>query len=51
MIAKRAEHLAHNTGDKKETKKLTTAEEEKKKKTRENMLAKLKLKKDFKKKK
>ena len=51
MIAKRAEHLAHNTGDKKETKKLTTAEEEKKNKTRENMLAKLKLKKDFKKKK
>ena len=51
MIAKRTEHNTHNTGEKKETKKTTTAEEEKKNKTRANMLAKLKLKKDFNKKK
>jgi hypothetical protein len=51
MIAKRTEHNTHNTGEKKETKKTITAEEEKKNKTRANMLAKLKLKKDFNKKK
>ena len=51
MIAKKTEHITQKTGDKKENKKPITADEEKKMKTRENMLAKLKLKKDLKKKK
>ena len=51
MIAKKTEHLTQKTGNKKENKKINITDEEKKNKTRENMLAKLKLKPDLKKKK
>ena len=50
-LGKKAENVSHNTGDKKEVKKISKAEEEKKNKIKENMLAKLKLKKDILKKK
>lgn len=44
-LAKKAGIITHNTEDKKEKKVISKADEEKKNKTRENMLAKLKLKK------
>ena len=45
MLAKKAELLSHKDADKKDNKNISKAEVEKKNKTRENMLAKLKLKK------
>ena len=51
MLAKKAELLSHKDADKKDNKNISKAEVEKKNKTRENMLAKLKLKKDMLKKK
>ena len=47
MLAKKAELLSHKDADKKDNKNISKAEVEKKNKTRENMLAKLKLKKDM----